>query len=105
MGIIGRSHSWQNLLIGSGRSKPSEAKQAGPGVRKWRLTLFFVLIAEVTMTLAIFVANRVIGGLAEDNLIRIAEENNARDAEHIQFGGFGIERSKSGVVEVGQPHR
>ena len=84
MAIIGRSHSWQNPLIGPVRPKPSEAMRAGPGVRKWRLTLFFVITAVVTMTLVSFIANRVIGGLAEDNLIRMVEENNSRNAEHIQ---------------------
>ena len=46
--------------------------------------LFFVVTAMLAIALAISIVNRVIGGLAEDNLIRIAEENTARDAEHIQ---------------------
>ena len=80
--------------------------QASPGVRKWRLTLFFVLTAVVTMALAIFPANRVIGGLAEDNLIKIAEDNNVRDAEHFQsmirsMGPLEAQGSMPGMSSVG----
>ena len=52
--------------------------------RRFRLTLFFVVTAVAAIALAAVVANGVIGDLAEDNLIRIAEENTARDAVHMQ---------------------
>ena len=52
--------------------------------RRFRLTLFFVVTAVAAIALAAIVAIGVIGDLAEDNLIRIAEENTARDAVHMQ---------------------
>ena len=53
-------------------------------MRSFRLTLIFVIVSVVVIAGAAIVVNLVIGGLAEDNLIRIAEENTARDAVHIQ---------------------
>ena len=53
-------------------------------MKKYRLTLLFVMTAVVAIAIATVVVNRAIGNLVENNLIRIAEENTARDAEHIQ---------------------
>jgi signal transduction histidine kinase len=53
-------------------------------MRRFRLTLSFAAAAIVLMAAATIVANRIIGDDARDNLIRIAEENTARDAEHLQ---------------------
>ena len=51
---------------------------------KYRLTLLFVVTAIVVMVTATVTVNLVIGNLAEDNLIRIAEENTTREALHIE---------------------
>ena len=56
---------------------------------KYRLTLLFVVtamvvIAMVVIAFAAVTVNLVIGNLAEDNLIKIAEENTARDGTHMQ---------------------
>ena len=53
-------------------------------MRRFRLTFFFVVTAVAAIALAANIVNRVIGDLAEENLIRIAEENTARDAVHMQ---------------------
>jgi len=53
-------------------------------MKKYRLTLFFVVTSVVVIVVAAIIVNRIIGELAEDNLVRIAEENTARDALHIQ---------------------
>ena len=52
--------------------------------RKYKLTLLFVATAVLVISIATFMVNQVIGGLAEENLVRIAEENTVRDAEHMQ---------------------
>lgn len=52
--------------------------------RRWRLTFFFVVTALLAIAIAVIIVNRIIGDLAKDNLVRITEENTARDAEHIQ---------------------
>ena len=52
-------------------------------IRKYRMTLLFALTAALFTTVAVIVANRIIGDLAEDNLIRIAEENTGRNAKHL----------------------
>ena len=59
-------------------------KEPGAWVAKYRLTLFFAMTAVLVIAIATMTVNRVVGDLAEDNLIRIAEENTARDALHIQ---------------------
>ena len=53
-------------------------------MRRYRLTLLFAITAVVVITVAAVVVNYVIGNLAEDNLIEIAEENTTRDGAHIQ---------------------
>ena len=53
-------------------------------MQRFRLTAYFVLTALVVIALAAVVVNRLVGDLARGNLIRIAEENTARDAVHIQ---------------------
>ena len=59
-------------------------KEPGAWVAKYRLTLFFAMTAVLVIAIATMTVNRVVGDLAEDNLIRIAEENTAQDALHIQ---------------------
>ena len=51
---------------------------------RFRLTFFFAIIATVSLAVAAVVVNHVIGTEAQENLIRAAEENTTRDAEHIQ---------------------
>ena len=49
----------------------------------YRLTIFFVLTAMVVIAVAAIIVNVVVGNLARDNLVRIGEENTARNAAHI----------------------
>ena len=53
-------------------------------MRRFRLTLVFVITALLVIVLAAVTVNRVIGDLAKENLIRTAEENTVRDALHMQ---------------------
>ena len=53
-------------------------------MRRFRLTLLFVITALLVIVLAAVTVNRVIGDLAKENLIRTAEENTVRDALHMQ---------------------
>ena len=53
-------------------------------MKRFRLTLIFVLTALVVLAATTFVVNLYGLKLASDNLIRITEENTARDAAHIQ---------------------
>ena len=74
-----------NLFRGGGRA--SAAKTAIANLRslgRFRLTLFFAVTATVSLVVAAVVVNHVIGTEAQENLIRIAEENTTREAEHIQ---------------------
>ena len=52
--------------------------------RQYRLSLLFAATAVLVISVAAIAVNQTIGGLAENNLIRIAEENTVRDAEHMQ---------------------
>jgi len=52
--------------------------------KKYRLTLLFAITAIAVTASAAMLVNIVVGNLAEDNLIRIAEKNTARDGSHIQ---------------------
>ena len=76
-------HGRQDPLLQPDQELPSEAEKAGKGVRKFRLTLLFAVTAFVVIVAAAFITNYIIGNLAEDNLLRIAEENTARDAEQL----------------------
>ena len=53
-------------------------------MKKYWLTIIFALTAVAVIAIATVVVNVVVGNLAENNLIRIAEENTARDGAHIQ---------------------
>ena len=53
-------------------------------MKEYRLTYFFVITSLVVISIAAITVNLIIGDLAEDSLIRIAEENTARNADHIQ---------------------
>ena len=92
----------------------SEPRKAGRGTRKYRLTLLFAVVAMVVIALAAFLVNHVIGSLAQDNLIRIAEENTARDGLHIQsmmrtghsmpgMSSAGALTDSSGMQDMQQP--
>ena len=55
---------------------------------KYRQTILFAVTALIVMAIATYVAatkvNGVIAGLAENQVIGLAEENTTRDALHIQ---------------------
>ena len=53
-------------------------------MRRFRLTILFVITALIVIVLATVTVNRVIGDLAKENLIRTAEEYTVRDALHMQ---------------------
>ena len=52
-------------------------------MRKFRLTLLFVVVSLAVIAAATLIVNQIVGTLAENNLVRIAEENTARDGLHI----------------------
>ena len=53
-------------------------------MRRFRLTLSFVATALLVMTGTTIGVNLFAGRLAQENLLRVTEENTARDAAHIQ---------------------
>ena len=63
---------------------PSAANRAVALAKKYRLTWMFAIIAALVISITTVTLNWSIGNLAEDNLVRAAEENTARDAEHMQ---------------------
>ena len=101
----GRSHSWKNPVLQ--RELPAGAKQADHlGQRRNRLSILFAGVAVSAIAVATMIVNLVIGGLAEDNLIRVAEENTARDAEHIHsmmrmMGPMAGQDSMQGMSSTG----
>ena len=85
MWIIGRSNSWQNPVLHREQPLPGEVKQTGHrGQRRNRLSILFAGAAVSAIAVATMIVHLVIGNLAEDNLMRVAEENTARDAGHLQ---------------------
>ena len=85
MRIIARSPGRENLSAPGQQQLASEAKKVNPGMRKYRLTFFFIVTALLAVAMATIIVNHVIGRLAEGNLIRMAEENTAKDARHIEY--------------------
>ena len=76
----------------------TETKEIAYG-RKWRLTLLFVITAELGIAAAIIVVSGVIGGNLNATLIGIANEQAARDALHIQTVISGEYWTPSGSSE------
>ena len=114
MGIVSRTFSGQNLLHRLGHESPPQAVLLRGWRKKYRLSLFFATTAVIVIAAAAILVNIIVGGLAEDNLIRIAEENTARDGLHIQSmmrmgqsmgGGSSAGTVQSGEVmkDMGQP--
>ena len=74
---------------------------------KFRLTWLFILVSVVVISTATVIVTRIVGNLAETNLLRVAEENAARDALHIQsmlrghhpIDSAAVERSADGHKE------
>jgi len=58
--------------------------RVGRFTANYRLTLLFGCTALLTIVAATVVVNVILGNLAESNLIKLAEENTARDSLHIQ---------------------
>ena len=52
--------------------------------QRFRLTTYFVLTALVVLTFTTVLVNMVGSKLAEENLLRVTEENTTRDAAHIE---------------------
>jgi len=57
---------------------------------KWTLTIVFTITALVAIPFAAIIVNRVIGDLAERNLIRLAEGNTLQEARHLQSMAMGM---------------
>ena len=53
-------------------------------MRRFRLTWLFVIVSVAVISVATAIVTRIVGNLAETNLVRAAEENASRDALHIQ---------------------
>ena len=77
-------HDRQNVLDEPQQPGAPAARVSGWGQQKYRLTILFSITALVVIAIAATIANHVIGGLAESDLIRLAERNTFRDASHIQ---------------------
>ena len=52
-------------------------------MRKYRLTISFVITALAVMSVVTILVQIVVGALTEENLMRVTEENTVRDAAHI----------------------
>ena len=53
-------------------------------MRKYSLTILFVVVSIIVIGIATVVVNGIVGVAAERGLVRIAEENTARDGLHVQ---------------------
>ena len=52
-------------------------------MHRYKLSSWFALTSVFVIGAAAIAVNFVVGNLAERNLVRIAEENTARDADHL----------------------
>ena len=83
MKVINSGLGEQNLYLSRQGTFAMASRFAG-WARKYRLSLLFAATAVLVISIATIAVNRIIGDLTENNLIRIAEENTVRDAEHMQ---------------------
>ena len=72
-------------------------------MRKFRLTKYFIITALMVMTFTTIAVNLIAIHLAEENLVRITEENTVRDAAHIQSMIRG-EHAMPHMSTVGDAH-
>ena len=84
MGIVSRSLNRQDLYGPQHGIVITWVRRIAAWARKYRLTVLFAITAIALTAAAALLVNLVVGNLAENNLIRIAEENTARDGSHIQ---------------------
>ena len=61
-------------------------------MKSYRLTTSFIVTSLIVIAVAATVVNLIVGRLAEDNLIRIAEDHTVLNAMHIQS-----------MIRMGQP--
>ncbi len=73
-------------------------------MNRYRLTIYFVLTALVSITIALLVVNQVIGKIAEDQLTRMAEQNAVRNSIHMQAmlrgSGSGMDHSAMQMADM-----
>lgn len=71
---------------------------------RYRLTIYFVLTALVSITIALLVVNQVIGKIAEDQLTRMAEQNAVRNSIHMQAmlrgSGSGMDHTAMQMADM-----
>ena len=84
MELSSLSHQIRRPFLQRNTEWPVTARIARAAVQKYRLTVLFAITAIALTAAAAILVNIVVGNLAENNLIRIAEENTARDGSHIQ---------------------
>ena len=114
MGAISPTFFGQKHPLRLGHGSPTQTVFRGGLRKKYRLTVLFGVTAVMVITTAAILVNIIVGRLAEDNLVRIAEENTARDGLHIQsmmrMGHF-MDRgssteavhSREAMQDMGQP--
>ena len=100
MGASSRSYRISRKLFQRETAWPAIASFAWSALQKYRLTVLFAITAIALTTAAALLVNIVVGNLAERNLIRIAEENTARDGIHIQ-SMMRAGHSMDGAASVG----
>ena len=103
MSLMDHPRGWRRsapplrLPIGTGSHVGNKVRSCA---RKYKLTLLFAATAVVVVTLATFIVNLVVGGLAESNLVRIAEEQTLREAHHVE-AMFRSPQASSGLASHG----
>ena len=71
-------------------------------MNRYRLTVYFVLTALVSITVALLVVNQVIGEITEENLTRMAEKNAVRNSIHMQamLRGSGMQHGGMQMADM-----
>ena len=84
MGLVSRSLNQSNLHPPQEVEADSWYRRLAGLARIYRLTLLFAATAVLVISIATVLVNWIVGDLAENNLIRMAEENTLREARHLQ---------------------
>ena len=103
------AHISDNQVAEMERAVQSEITAAVGGLSKYRRTILFAITAVLVMAIAAAFAatkvNNVIAGLAERQLVDLAEENTTKDAQHIQsmiIGGQVMSSMDHGSMTMNQ---
>ncbi|HEU0021229.1 MAG TPA: ATP-binding protein [Dehalococcoidia bacterium] len=84
MSTLSQNGSGNQLILTRERAVDSDIAQGHGGIQKYRLTFMFAVTMVISIAIAAFGVNLIIGRMAETHLTRIAQVTTAQNMLHVQ---------------------